>query len=191
MVDMGKGQIAMERGIDRRRARIEREGTVRQVTDHFVLVRKSAIEFFEPEQFGLIQRRKPIELHRPDIAARALYPQDRNGLSSQRIARIELGRGVAAAEIGDGQVGTETVRAIEEQIFGRLPQRLVIRPAIRGDGEQQRGGIGLGRDVQKIGHEGNSLFRLCEDMYRNRWRPAISFDKVRSNSVATKQKGEG
>jgi hypothetical protein len=188
MIDMREGQIGVERGIDRRRARIEREGAVRQIADHLVLMVEPAIEFFEAEQLVLIERRKPVELHRTDIAARTLDPQDGDGFAGQRIARFELGRGVAAAEIGDGEVRTKAVRAIEEQIFGRLPPRLFVRPAIRRNGEQQRGGVGSGRDVHKIGHEGNSLFRLCEDVYRNRWRSAISFDKVRSNSVATKQR---
>ena len=116
----------MQRGIDAGRARIEVEGAVGQVAHHLVLVRDAAIEALQPVQLVQVECGEPIQLHRAEVAAGALDPQHRDRLAGQRIARLQLGRGVAAAIVGDALVGAQQVRAVEQ------PPRLV-----------EAGGVGI------------------------------------------------
>ena len=114
VVDMAVGQIGVQRRVDAGRARVEVEGAVGQVAHHLVLVRDAAIEALQPVELVQIERGEPVELHRAEVAARALDPQHRDRLAGQRIARLQLGRGVAAAIVGDALVAAQQVRAVEQ-----------------------------------------------------------------------------
>jgi len=46
---------------------------------------------------------------RAEVAARSLDPQHFDHLAGERIGHFDLGRGVAAAEIGDAQIGAEKI----------------------------------------------------------------------------------
>jgi len=70
---------------------------------------------------------------RAEVAARSLDPQHLDCLASERIGRFDLGRGVAAAEIGDAQIGAEKIRAVE-------PQARLIESA----------GVGLAPQIRKL-----------------------------------------
>ena len=115
MIDVGVGHIAVQAGVDRGGARIEIEGAVVEVVHHLVFLIEMAIEGFERFQLVHVEGGEAIELHRADVAARALDPQDRGRLLRQRIGHRHLGGGVAAAEIGDPEVGAQEIGAIQQQ----------------------------------------------------------------------------
>ena len=77
--------------------------------DHLVLMFEPAIGAFQAEQLVEIERREAVALHRAEIAAGALDPQDFDGGARQRVLVGDLGGGVAAAEIGDAEIGAENV----------------------------------------------------------------------------------
>ena len=136
MIDMGKGQIGMQRRVDRGRARIEIEGAVGKIAHHLIFELHAAIEFFQTEELVEIKGGKAVQLHRADIAARTLDPKNLDRLAGQGVLLIDLGRGVAAAEIGDSQIRAQQIRAIEEEGLWRQARRLGVRPAIGGDLER-------------------------------------------------------
>ena len=139
MVDMGMRHEAVQGRVDRGRARIEIEGAMVEQRDHLVLVREAAIDRLQAEELVEIEGREAVELHRADVAARSLDPQHRDRRASQRIDALDLGRGVAAAEIGDAEVAAEKVRAIEQEARLIEPGSLGVVPQI------WQGRIGAGR----------------------------------------------
>ena len=139
MVDMRMRHEAVQRRVDRGRARIEIEGAMVEQRDHLVLVREAAIDRLQAEKLVEIERREAVELHRADVAARSLDPKHLDRRSGQRIGLGELGGGVAAAEIGDAQVAAEKVRAIEEEAGLVERGRMGVVPQIG------QGRIGAGR----------------------------------------------
>ena len=130
MVDMRVRNKAVQRRVDRGRARVEIERAVVEERHHLVLVREPAIEALQAEQLVQVEGREAVELHRADIAARALDPEHLDRLAGQRVLFVELGRGVAAAEIGDAQVAAEQVRAVEQQARRVEAGRVRVVPQI-------------------------------------------------------------
>ena len=51
-------------------------------------------------------------------------------LCAERILHLELGRGVTAAKVGNALVGSQEVRAVQEQFFGRELRGVRALPAI-------------------------------------------------------------
>ena len=145
VVDMGVRHEAVQRRVDRGGARVEIEGAVVEERDHLVLVREAAIDRLQAQEPVEIKRREAVELHRADVAARALDPKHLDRRAGQRIGSFELGGSVAAAEIGDAQVAAEQVGAVEQQ--ARLVEacRMSVIPQIGQHAVQIRhGSIKLG-----------------------------------------------
>ena len=109
MIHMPVGYIAMQAGVDRRRPRIEVEDAMVQRVNHRVFLLEAGVEPLERVELVLIERGEAVELHRADVAARALDPQHRHVLARQRILCRDLGGGIAAAKIGDAQVRAQQV----------------------------------------------------------------------------------
>ncbi len=114
VIDMAIGEIGMQRRIDRGRARVEVEGAMRQIADHLVFMSGAAIDLPQLQQLLHIERRKAIELHGADIAARALDPEHISLGTTQRIGQQDFGRGIAAAVIGDALIGAQQIGAIKQ-----------------------------------------------------------------------------
>ena len=97
---------------------------------------------FQSQQFGLIQRGKPVQHHRADVATRTFDPQDFGRFAGQGIGPGQFGRSVAPAEIGDGQIRAKQVGAVQQQLFGgeRVGMRLV--PPTGGHGKAECGRSG-------------------------------------------------
>ncbi len=132
VVDMRERQQRVQRRIDAGRATVKVEGAMRKEADHFVVILRAGIMTFQRQQLVLIQRRKAIQLHRSDVAARSLDPQDFHRRAGQRVLLDDLGRRVAATEIGHGQVRTEQVGPIEQEFrFGLAQSNRSIPPAGR------------------------------------------------------------
>ncbi len=115
VIDMLVRNEAVQRRVDGGRARIQAERAMVEQSHHLVLVREAAIGAFEPYELVLIERGEAVALHRAEIAAGALHPEHLDGSAGQRVLVRDLGRGVAAAEIGDAQIGAENVGAVEQQ----------------------------------------------------------------------------
>ena len=84
-----------------------------------VFVLDAAVDFFELEQFVEAERGEAGALDAAEVAAGALDPEDLAGYAVERVDLVELGAGVAAAEVGDAQIGAEEIGAVAEQ-FGRV-----------------------------------------------------------------------
>jgi hypothetical protein len=69
VVDMRMGNEAMQRGIDRSRARIEVERAMIVERDHLVFMLEAAIDRAEAEELDEVERREAVEFHRADVAA--------------------------------------------------------------------------------------------------------------------------
>ena len=115
VIDMRVGNEAVQRRVDRGRARIEIERAMIVERDHLVLVREAAIDRSEAEELVEVERREAVELHRADIAARTFDPKDFRRRAGQRIGGGQLRRSVAAAKIGDAKIAAEQIGPIEQQ----------------------------------------------------------------------------
>jgi hypothetical protein len=78
-----------------------------QVIHHVVFMRHTAIQFFQAAQFVHPQSGEAIELHGADITARAFDPQHLDRFAGQGIQLPYLGAGVAAAVVGDSEIGPQ------------------------------------------------------------------------------------
>ena len=130
VIDMAVRDEAVQRCVDRGRARIEVEGAMVVERDHFVLMGEAAIDGFKAVELVHIERRKAVELHRADVAARAFDPKDLSWSARQRIGRGQLGGRVAAAEIGDAQVAAKQVRPVEQEARLIEGSRMLVVPEI-------------------------------------------------------------
>ena len=116
VVDMLPRHEGVQRRVDRGRARVEVERAVGEVAHHLVLVLDAAIELLQAFELRLVERGEAVELDGADVAARALHPQHLDRLAGERILLHHLGRGVAAAVVGDALVGAEQVGAVEQPL---------------------------------------------------------------------------
>ena len=130
VIDMAVRDEAVQRCVDRGRARIEVEGAVVVERDHLVLVLEAAIDRFEAHELVHVERREAVKLHRADVAAGTFDPKDLSRSARQRIGRGQLGRRVAAAEIGDAQVAAKQVRPVEQQARFIEGSRVLVVPEI-------------------------------------------------------------
>ena len=130
VIDMAVRNEAVQRCVDRGCARIEVEGAMIIERDHLVLVLEAAIDRFEAEELVEIERREAVELHRADVAAGTLDPENLGRRAGQRIGRGQLRGRVAAAEIGDAQVAAKQVRPIEQEARLIEGSRVLVVPEI-------------------------------------------------------------
>ena len=141
MIDMCRRYKAVQPCVNRGCARVEVKDAMPQRLDHGVFLIKAFILTAQLEQLVHIQGRKPVQLHRADIPARPLDPQHLHIRPRQRVARCDLGRGVAPAKIGDPQIRPKQVGPIQQ--FARLIER-------GGDGV-----VPKGREEDVLGHTKN------------------------------------
>ena len=90
--------------------------------DHGVLFVNAAVLLLEREQLVEIEGREAGALDAAEIAAAAFDPEHELLLAVDGIDGLELGAGVAAAEVGQAQVRAEQVRAVAEE-FGSVEGR--------------------------------------------------------------------
>ncbi len=109
VIDVGIGHVAMQAGVDRGRAGVEIVDAVVQRVHHRVFLIEALVEPLQGFELVHVERGEAVELHRADVAAGALDPQDGDVAAGQRILHLHLCRGIAAAEIGDAQVGAEEI----------------------------------------------------------------------------------
>ena len=117
VIDVLVRHVSVQGRVDAGRAWVEIEGAVRQVAHHLVLMLGAPVQLLQLLELAQVESGEAVELHAPEIAARALDPEHFDLDAAERIALHHLGRRVPAAEIGDPQIGAQEVRAIQ-QPFG-------------------------------------------------------------------------
>jgi hypothetical protein len=130
VIDMAVRNEAVQCCVDRGCARIEIEGAMIIERDHLVLVLEAPIDRLEAEELVEIERREAVELHRADVAAGTLDPENLGRRPGQRIGRGQLRGRVAAAEIGDAQVAAKQVRPVEKETRIVEGSRVLVVPEI-------------------------------------------------------------
>ena len=131
VVDMDMGNECVQRRVDRGRARIEVERAVIEQRDHLVLMGEAAVSRFEAGELVEIEGGKAVELHRSDVAARALDPENARRRAGERVGGRDLGGRVAAAEIGDAKIAAEQVGAVEQKAGLVEPRSVGVVPQVR------------------------------------------------------------
>ena len=103
----------MERRVDRGGARVQVEGAVGQVADHFIFVSNAPIECFQRLKFLHVKRGKAVALHRADITARALDPKNLDVCAPGSMLLASNAPDPAASIIGPvpGSLGTSDYKA--------------------------------------------------------------------------------
>ena len=136
VVDMLPREEAVQRGVDRRSTWVQVESRVVIHPDHVIfrlgfqtLVGARGVRLLEADQLILIKGGEVLAIAGAEVAARALDPEDRRIEAGQRILLDNLGRGVAAASVGDALVGPELVGAVDKAAdrielrgFGIVPE---------------------------------------------------------------------
>ncbi len=80
------------------------------------------------EQLVEIERREAGALDAAEVAAAALDPEHKLLLAVDGVDGFELRAGVAAAEVGQAEVGAEQVRAVAEKFRARRALSQTNRP---------------------------------------------------------------
>src|SRR5579863_2379458 len=118
MVHVRERKKSVERRVDGSGHAVFSEGRERIEADHFVFVSFAAVEILELLEPVLIEQRKSGFFDGAEVAAAAFYGENACGLAGERIGQIHFRAGIAAAEIGDAQVGSEKVGAIAKKSEG-------------------------------------------------------------------------
>ena len=105
VVDVGRVDEAVHRGVDRRRRAALAEQAVVERGDHLVLALDARVDVDERAQPVEPEHREAGLGQRPEVAARALDPQQLDGRAGDRVDGLALGRGVAAGVVRVARVG--------------------------------------------------------------------------------------
>ena len=136
VVDMLAGQEAVQRGVDRRGARVEVEGRVIVHRDHVVfglglqaLVRAGGVGLLEADELVLVEGGEIVAVASAEVAAGTLDPEDLRVGAGEGVLLDDLRGGVAAAGVRDALVGSELVGAVDQTAdrielrgFGIIPE---------------------------------------------------------------------
>ena len=116
VIDVVERQERVQRRVDRRGDAVLAERAQRIERDHLVFVRLAAVARDQLFELVEIQDGEAGRADRSQVAAAALDRQHAHRLAGQRIRQRELRAGVAAAEVGDPQIGAEQVRSVAQQL---------------------------------------------------------------------------
>ncbi len=132
MIDVIEGQERVERRVDRGGHAVLAEGEQRVEAHHLVLELLAAVARDQAFELVEIEQRKSLGPDRSEIAAAAFHGHDARRRAGHRIGQIELRAGVAAAEVGDAQIGAEHVRSVAQELerIRFEPRRLALVPEI-------------------------------------------------------------
>ncbi len=132
MVDVIERQEGVQRRVDRGGDAVLAEREQRVEAHHLVLELLAAVARDQAFELVEIEHRKSRIPDRSEVAAAALHGHHPRRRAGHRIGQIELRAGVAAAEVGDAQIGAEQVRAVAQQLERTRfePRRFALVPEI-------------------------------------------------------------
>ena len=102
VVDVRKGQKAVQRRIDRRRDGVAAERGERVHLHHFIFELDALVRLLEREQLVHVERREARALNRSQVSTRALDPEHLRRLARKRVHHVDLGAGVAGRRSWSG-----------------------------------------------------------------------------------------
>ena len=166
VVNMLARQEAVQRGINRRGARVEIERGVVIHRHHVILglglqalVSAGRIDRLEADELILIERGEILAEAGAEVAARTLDPEHRGVLARQWVLFNNLGGGVAAARVGDALIGAQLIGAIDQaghwiefRRFGVVPKVGDVLVGRHGAWLVKAGKGGLSRFMTSLNH---------------------------------------
>ena len=114
----GRVDERVHRGVDRRRRAAAPVQAVVERGDHLVLALDARVDVDERAKAVQAQHGQAGLGQRPEVAARALDPQQLDGRAGDRVDRGALGRRVAAGVVRVARIGPEPVGPVDE-LLGR------------------------------------------------------------------------
>ena len=114
VVDMGRVDQSVHRGVDRRCGTAASEQAVVERRDHLVFLLDAGVDVDERPEAVQPEDRQAGLGERAEIAARTLDPQQLDRAPGHRIDGAALGRRVAAGVVRVLRVGPESMRTLEE-----------------------------------------------------------------------------
>ena len=130
VVNMRKGQKSVQWRIDRGGHAVLAEGAERIHLHHLVFMRHAAVAAGQREQLVEIERSEAAALDAAQVPPASLHPQDHLPARVQRIYFSDLRAGIATAEVGDAQIGSEQIGTVAQQLLLIKSLRHLIVPAI-------------------------------------------------------------
>jgi hypothetical protein len=130
VVDVRERKESVEWRVDGRCDRVVAEGAERIHRDDLVFTGYTLIAVGEGEDLVEIERGEAGALDAAEIAAGALDPEDLLGLAVEGIYFVDLGAGVAAAEVGEAEIRAKKVGAVAEEFGGVEPGGNGLIPAV-------------------------------------------------------------
>ena len=137
VVDMLAWQETVQRGINRRSARVEIERGVVIHRHHVVLglglqalVSAVRIDRLQANELILIEGGEILPEARAQVAARTLDPEHRGVLARQWVLFNNLGGGVAAARVGDALISAQLIGAVDQASHGIEFRRFGVVPEV-------------------------------------------------------------
>ena len=182
VVDMGRVDQPVHRGVDRRRGTAASEQAVVERRDHLVLALDAGVDVDERSQPIEPEDRQAGLGQRAEIAARALDPQQLDRAPGHRIDGAALGRRVAAGVVRVLRVGPESMRTLE-QIGDGVARRSGRRRDVR------RHGVGASARARRRRARAAADGRIRTGLT---WRlPASAPDRRESHLGAIGERGIG
>ena len=123
MVDVGGGEKSVQRRVDRRHRAARPEAGVVEQGDHLVLLVEALVDALHRAQPLEVDQGEPVDGQGAEVAAGPFHREHAAGLPGDRVGELDLGRGVAAAEVRDARIRPEAARPLDERDDLRVLER--------------------------------------------------------------------
>ena len=132
VIDMVERQEGVQRRVDRGGHPVLAERAQRVERHHRVFMRFTTVPGDQLLELLEIQHGKARRANRSQIPAAALHREHAHRLSGQRIRQREFRAGIAAAKVGDAEIGAKQVGSVTEDLerIRRQPGGLRLVPEI-------------------------------------------------------------
>jgi len=154
VVHMREGKKSMQRSVNRGRHRVLAKCAQRIKIHNRVFFRDAFVLRLQCAHAIQIKRGKPRAPDTAQVAAAAFHPQYFGRRACQRIVLHNLRAGVAAAKVGNAQIGAQQVRAIAQKLRRIEPGSNVFIPKIS---QKAQSCIGFhGSHIRPVPHNGTA-----------------------------------
>jgi hypothetical protein len=150
VVDVCGADQPVHRGVDRRRGAAPPVQAVVEGGDHLVLALDARVDVDQRAEPVQAQHRETGLGQRAEVTARALHPQQLDGLAGHRVGLGALGGGVPAGVVGVARVRTEPVAPAEQVVDHGVRHGSRFLPKFRGDFPRGKSGEVGGLSARKV-----------------------------------------